>query len=72
MEASQITAYCFKCRKKQVMKDPQEIIKMGKGKTPRRMLEGICPVCGTKLFRLLPKIDIEKEIIDFDKEYLIK
>ena len=55
-----------------MMKDPQEIIKMGKGKTPRRMLEGICPVCGTKLFRLLPKIDIEKEIIDFDKEYLIK
>ena len=68
----QITAYCVKCREKQVMKNPQEIEIKGKGGTSRKALQGICPVCGTKLFRILPKIDIEKEIIDFDKEQSVK
>jgi len=54
------------------MKNPQEIEFRGKGNTLRRALTSKCPVCGRKLFKILPKIDIEKEIIDFDKEQSVK
>mgnify|MGYP000132516433 CR=1 FL=1 len=67
-----IQAYCLKCRTKREMKNPQEIEFRGKGNTLRRALTSKCPVCGRKLFKILPKIDIEKEIIDFDKEQSVK
>jgi ssDNA-binding Zn-finger/Zn-ribbon topoisomerase 1 len=41
-------AYCVKCREKREMKDEKEVTM----KNGRPALEGICPVCGTKLFRL--------------------
>ena len=41
-------AYCVKCRTKREMKDPKQItMKNGKPAT-----QGICPVCGTKMFRI--------------------
>ena len=41
-------AYCVKCRAKREMKDPRPItMKNGKPAT-----QGICPVCGTKMFRI--------------------
>jgi len=47
-EQQTITAYCVKCRTKRDMKDPQGVtLKNGKPAT-----KGICPECGTKMFRI--------------------
>ena len=41
-------AYCFKCRTKREIKNPQQVtLKNGRPAT-----QGVCPVCGTKLFRI--------------------
>jgi len=37
------------------MKDTKEVTFKGKGDTERRMLKGVCAVCGTKMCRMLPK-----------------
>ena len=43
-----MTAYCMKCRAKKEIKDPKKItMKNGKPAT-----EGICPKCGTGMFRI--------------------
>lgn len=41
-------AYCVKCRKKVEMQNAEQIT-MKNGKPATR---GICPVCGTKVFRI--------------------
>ncbi len=41
-------AYCVKCREKREMRDEKEVTM----KNGRPALEGVCSVCGTKLFRL--------------------
>ena len=41
-------AYCVKCRVKREMKDAKSIT-MKKGKSAT---QGICPSCGTKVFRI--------------------
>ena len=43
-----MTAYCVKCRKKVDMQNPEQIT-MKNGKPATR---GICPNCGTKVFRI--------------------
>ena len=41
-------AYCFKCRTKRQIKNPQSVtLKNGRPAT-----QGSCPVCGTKVFRI--------------------
>jgi len=41
-------AYCVKCRAKKEMKDPKAVtMKNGKPAT-----QGVCPTCGTKMFRI--------------------
>ena len=41
-------AYCMKCRAKKDMKDAKQItMKNGKPAT-----QGVCPTCGTKMFRI--------------------
>lgn len=41
-------AYCFKCRKKVDIKNPQRVtLKNGRPAT-----QGVCPECGTKVFRI--------------------
>ena len=47
--------YCVKCKKKQDMKDEREVEMKGKGGTKRRAMTGTCPVCGTKMFRIMGK-----------------
>ncbi len=49
------TAYCVKCKGKQTMKDEKETTMKGKGGTERKALVGVCPKCGTKMFRILGK-----------------
>jgi len=41
-------AYCVKCKAKRDMKTPQNITM----KNGKKAVQGICPVCGTKLFRI--------------------
>jgi len=43
-----VQAYCMKCRGKKGMKDAKSItMKNGKPAT-----QGVCPTCGTKMFRI--------------------
>ena len=41
-------AYCMKCRAKREMRSPKSIIM----KNRRPATQGVCPVCGTKMFRI--------------------
>jgi DNA-directed RNA polymerase subunit RPC12/RpoP len=41
-------AYCMKCRKKVEIKNPQQI----KMKNDKPATRGLCPNCGTKVFRI--------------------
>ena len=41
-------AYCVKCRAKRDIKDPKAIT----FKNGRPATQGVCPVCGTKMFRI--------------------
>jgi hypothetical protein len=52
-----ITGYCVRCRDKKgrEMKDTKEVTFKGKGDVERRMMTGVCVVCGTKMCRMLPK-----------------
>jgi len=43
-----VTGYCVKCREKRDMKDP-EVVTLKNGKPA---CKGICPTCGTKMFRI--------------------
>lgn len=43
-----VQAYCVKCRTKRSIKNPQSV-KMRNG---RSAMQGTCPVCGTKTFRI--------------------
>lgn len=45
------TAYCVKCKAKQVMKDEQEVTM----KNGRKAVKGKCPVCGTGMYCILGK-----------------
>ncbi len=47
-EVGLMQAYCMKCRAKREMKDTKAItMKNGKPAT-----QGVCPTCGTKMFRI--------------------
>ena len=43
-----VKAYCMKCRTKREIKNPKPIVMKNK----RPATQGLCPVCGTKLFRI--------------------
>jgi len=44
-------AYCMKCKKKQEMKETQEVVM----KNGRKALKGKCTVCGTGMYKILGK-----------------
>ena len=44
-------AYCMKCRTKHEIKNPAKVTL----KNGRHTTKGTCPVCGTKMTRMLPK-----------------
>jgi len=46
-------AYCVKCKAKREMKDGKEVTMKGKGGKTRRAMKGVCPVCGTTMFRIM-------------------
>lgn len=41
-------AYCFRCRAKKEIKNPQKVVL----KNGRPATRGLCPGCGTKVFRI--------------------
>ncbi len=46
-------AYCVKCKAKREMNDPKEVTMKGKGGKTRMAMTGVCPKCGTKMFRIM-------------------
>ncbi len=42
-------AYCVKCKAKREMKDAQEVTM----KNGRPAMKGVCPVCGTGMYKIL-------------------
>ena len=44
------TAYCVKCKAKQEMKDAKEVTM----KNGRPAMKGVCPKCGTGMYKILP------------------
>ena len=44
-------AYCVKCREKKDMSEPEEVTM----KNGKMAMQGKCPDCGTKLFRIMGK-----------------
>lgn len=49
------TAYCVKCKAKKDMKDEKEVEMKGKGGVKRKAMTGLCPDCGTKMFKIMGK-----------------
>lgn len=47
----EVEGYCVKCREKRVMKDAKEVTM----KNGRLAAKGTCPVCGSGMFKFLPK-----------------
>ena len=48
-----VQAYCVKCKEKRDMQDGKEVTMKGKGGKTRRAMKGVCPVCGTTMFRIM-------------------
>mgnify|MGYP001773331430 CR=1 FL=1 len=55
MTNGQYEGFCVKCKAKKVMKDPQIVEIKGKGGSKRKAAQGVCPDCGTKMFKILKK-----------------
>jgi DNA-directed RNA polymerase subunit RPC12/RpoP len=47
-EKVKMQAYCMKCKKKVEIKNPKAIAMKNK----RAATQGVCPSCGTKVFRI--------------------
>lgn len=47
-EERRMEAYCFKCRSKQEIANPEQVYL----KNGRPASRGTCPVCGTRVFRI--------------------
>ena len=45
----EVEGFCVKCRAKRQMRNAKEIMT----KNRRKAAQGICPVCGTKMFKFL-------------------
>lgn len=41
-------AYCVKCKKKVEIKNPKQVTLKNK----RSAIQGVCPTCGSKVFRM--------------------
>lgn len=44
-------AYCLRCKEKRIVKNPELVLM----KTGMKSIKGICPKCGCKMFKILPK-----------------
>ncbi len=46
-----VEARCMKCKKQVEIKNPEEVVMKNKMKA----MKGVCPICGTKVFRIIGK-----------------
>lgn len=46
-----IKAYCMKCKTERAVQNPQTTTT----KNGRPTVQGVCPVCGTKMYKFLPR-----------------
>lgn len=53
--APAMEGYCVKCKEKRAMKDVKQVSMNAKGGGTRPAATGMCSVCGTKMFKILPK-----------------
>lgn len=51
----EVIGRCMKCKEQRKMKDATEVEMKGKGGSTRKAATGVCEVCGTKMFKFLPK-----------------
>ena len=52
--ADKVIGYCVKCKDKREMNDAKQVEMPGKG-GPRLAMKGVCPKCGTGMYRILGK-----------------
>jgi DNA-directed RNA polymerase subunit RPC12/RpoP len=50
-EKNMAEARCMKCKKQVEVKDPKEVVM----KNGMKAVSGVCPECGTKVFKILGK-----------------
>jgi hypothetical protein len=50
------TGYCVKCKEKREIQGEKTIEMKGKGGMKRSAITGVCPTCGTKMFRIMGKV----------------
>ncbi len=43
-----VEAYCVKCKQKREMKDAKQVTM----KNGKNAMQGVCPSCGTKMFKI--------------------
>ena len=48
-----VQAYCVKCKDKRDMQEAKEVTMKGKGGKTRLAMKGVCPKCGTTMFRIM-------------------
>ncbi|MEY4722990.1 MAG: hypothetical protein RLZZ324_503 [Candidatus Parcubacteria bacterium] len=53
--AEVVMGYCVKCKDKREMKDAVQVAMPAKGGGTRPAMKGTCAVCGTGMFKILPK-----------------
>lgn len=56
--------YCVKCKDKREIKDAKDVQMPARGGKTRPALKGVCPVCGTGIFKILPskpKEEVQEE-----------
>lgn len=53
--ADAVIGYCVKCKEKREMKDAEKVAMPAKGGGTRPAMKGTCTVCGTGMFKILPK-----------------
>ena len=51
----EIIGYCVKCKDKRAMNDAQKVAMPAKGGQTRPAMKGVCSVCSTGMFKILPK-----------------
>lgn len=50
-----VIGYCVKCKDKREMKDAAQVEMPAKGGGTRPAVKGVCAVCGTGMFKILPR-----------------
>lgn len=50
-----VMGYCVKCKDKREMKEAAQVSMPAKGGGTRPAMKGSCSVCGTGMFKILPK-----------------